>query len=789
MKYKYLKLAQTQLIPAVAPLVGAAVEGSAEAAALSKIKDILGGGSDKSMLDEAVSHFKDKAKLEQFQGAEDFSNFGSTIETLKDHYVSSGFSPKEFDSYFPEFFNLENPSKVLRNPKVQSMDAKTIIEIMTLAKDEAAAASISLRKVFDTFLMFYAKTRNLNLAKDIIKRGVKLENEVAGVGILDSIVNAMRGNVSETNLMMALLGTPELMREYTEVIAQATGHKLAPAELIRRDAETAKKMLDQSIIEFGLAKGIQNAIESVAIRQQMAQSEKVINNLFRNTTGFTGFFRNIYYYLWMGDNIAVEGSSAAIPSNVGLKPELFKFNSSNAKRLVTSAVTSVMSTPRVEAELKKLFFESMTNTQRILNKNYQADASTLIDLIVRAKVARDMNNPTAYASIRPSINAILVKKGFKNDYNIEFITTVNSILTLLDNNQPITTQATQQAEQFEAPEEISKLAPNKDEAERFKIARQRYDEAVKTYTNLKNSLYGDPGSSMIAGNAKELGQTKLVPYKSPEQVKTKIASAQESIKLALGYNAQLSAIYERWISNPAAYTGKSQSVINATLTRLKFLVTTLRTDVEKMKADSFELKSEGLTVEETMKQRNERFMGGGQLAAELSGLAASAKGTAYGLAGGVAELNKLLDSQIATQEQKIQKLQAALSSASSAEERMALEGQLKHADIEKELLKNKLFQQTNDALQGKFDPSFYTDAMSAPGISRTSSAVSKFVMSSKFIKESDAEIEDYYNELYEDTEDSPEYGTALEHPQETRNILTKDIPKHKHKKSSKYILN
>ena len=89
MKYKFLKLATTELIPAVAPLVGAAVEGSAEAAAISKIKDILGGGSDKSMLDEAVSHFKDKAKQEQFQGAEDFSSFGSIIESLKDHYVSS----------------------------------------------------------------------------------------------------------------------------------------------------------------------------------------------------------------------------------------------------------------------------------------------------------------------------------------------------------------------------------------------------------------------------------------------------------------------------------------------------------------------------------------------------------------------------------------------------------------------------------------------------------------------------------------------------------------------------
>jgi hypothetical protein len=318
---------------------------------------------------------------------------------------------------------------------------------------------------------------------------------------------------------------------------------------------------------------------------------------------------------------------------------------------------------------------------------------------------------------------------------------------------------------------------------------QRYDEAKKTYNNIKSSIYGEPGASMIAGNAKELGQTKLVPYKSPEQVKAKISSAQESINSAKAYNKIVQSVLNAWISTPAAsFTGKTPDQVQAIKTRLKYNIHTYQVELEKFAADAFELKSEALTIEQTMKQRNERYMGGG-LAAELSGLAASSKGTAYGLAGGVSELNRLMDSQIATQEEKIQNLQAALSSAGSPEERMALEGQLKNADIEKELLKNKLFQQTNDALQGKFDPSFYTDAMSSPGISRSSNVKSKFVLASKYIKESDTEIEDYYNDLYEDSEDSPEYGTALEHPKETRYTLTVDIPKHKHKKSSKYKLN
>jgi hypothetical protein len=50
------------------------------------------------------------------------------------------------------------------------------------------------------------------------------------------------------------------------------------------------------------------------------------------------------------------------------------------------------------------------------------------------------------------------------------------------------------------------------------------------------------------------------------------------------------------------------------------------------------------------------------------------------------------------------------------------------------------------------------------------------------VKQSDEEIEDYYNELFEDSEGSPDFGTALEHPEETRNELTTKIHHHKFKK-------
>jgi len=50
------------------------------------------------------------------------------------------------------------------------------------------------------------------------------------------------------------------------------------------------------------------------------------------------------------------------------------------------------------------------------------------------------------------------------------------------------------------------------------------------------------------------------------------------------------------------------------------------------------------------------------------------------------------------------------------------------------------------------------------------------------LKKADEEIEDYYNELYEDSEGSPDFGTALEHPKETRNELTTKIHHHRFKK-------
>ena len=777
MKYKYVKIAG---IEQLAPLVGAAAEGSAEAAALSKIKNIISGDTGKDMAEEAISHFKDKAKQEQFQGAENATNVGNEISTLKNYYMSSGFSAKEFDSYFPEFFNLENPFKVTKNSVAQNMDTRTLIDIMQQAKDDAAKSQLPLRKVFETELMLYAKTRNLNLTKEISSRAVALESQVTGVGVLESIFNAIGGDLSQTGMMMALLGTPELMREYTEIVAQATGHKLAPAELIIKDAEISKSILNNQIIANGLSKGIQNAIESNQVRQQQAQALKTLDNLFRNTTSFTGFFRNIYYLLWTGDNLAVDTSSGFIPSNPGLKPSLFGKSSSNKNSRRVYAATA-LSSAQVKTELTRLFNKSLTNTQRFMNQYYLADGRNLIETVYRLKVAKDMGDNRAYTSIRPKFDEIINKRNFRNDYNQDFCNTATSYVQLMDSNAPVTSDAVEQTEAMQSPEAIESLAPSKALAEQMKPIQQRYNEALETYKNIKSSIYGEPGANMMAGNAKELGQTKLVPYKSPQQVREKINSAQESIAYASDLNRQLAGIFESWINLAASDPNK--------VNRLKFNVRNLNSEFEKLKADSFELKSESLTVEQTMKQRNERFMGGGKLSAELAGLAASSKGTAYGLAGGVSQLNRLLDSQIATQNEKIEILKNSLSSASSDEERMALEGQLQHAEIEKEFLKNKIFQQTNDALQGKFDPSFYTDAMSSPGISKTSNTKSKYVLASKFIKESDAEIEDYYNDLYEDSEGSPEYGTALEYPKETRNLPTEDISKHKHKKASKYKLN
>jgi len=69
----------------------------------------------------------------------------------------------------------------------------------------------------------------------------------------------------------------------------------------------------------------------------------------------------------------------------------------------------------------------------------------------------------------------------------------------------------------------------------------------------------------------------------------------------------------------------------------------------------------------------------------------------------------------------------------------------------------------------------------APNVAHTNA---KFVKMAEddTLKKADEEIENYFNELYEDSEGSPDFGTALEHPKETRNELTTKIHHHRFKK-------
>ena len=71
----------------------------------------------------------------------------------------------------------------------------------------------------------------------------------------------------------------------------------------------------------------------------------------------------------------------------------------------------------------------------------------------------------------------------------------------------------------------------------------------------------------------------------------------------------------------------------------------------------------------------------------------------------------------------------------------------------------------------------------SPFASQIAHTNAKFIkVADDMVKEADEEIEDYYNELYEGSEGSPDFGTALEHPEETRNELTTKIHHHKFKK-------
>jgi prefoldin subunit 5 len=77
--------------------------------------------------------------------------------------------------------------------------------------------------------------------------------------------------------------------------------------------------------------------------------------------------------------------------------------------------------------------------------------------------------------------------------------------------------------------------------------------------------------------------------------------------------------------------------------------------------------------------------------------------------------------------------------------------------------------------------SLLTGEMAQLNIAHTNAKFIK-IAEDDMVKEADEEIEDYYNSLYDDSEGSPDFGTALEHPKETRNELTTKIHHHRFKK-------
>ena len=73
-----------------------------------------------------------------------------------------------------------------------------------------------------------------------------------------------------------------------------------------------------------------------------------------------------------------------------------------------------------------------------------------------------------------------------------------------------------------------------------------------------------------------------------------------------------------------------------------------------------------------------------------------------------------------------------------------------------------------------------TGAEFTPFSSNIAHTNSKFIKIAEddMVKEADEEIEEYYNELYQKSKGSPNFGTALEHYEENRNKLTEDVKTH-----------
>jgi hypothetical protein len=788
MKTKFVKLGQGQLLLGAEAAAGVAEGLTAEQVAGSMAQAGGSGVSGPSPVGKFVGQAAEEGAKSQYNPAENLTGISQSVRNLKDFFVSNGFGLLEFDSYLADYFNAPNgPKHVEQNPKTAQIPTTTVEDLMELAVEtKNNSVSADLKIIFNSIIDLFLKTLDFNTVKDVITAATKLDAKVPGSGLLQTIFNAIHGDIAGSNLIMLIL-PQEDMRIYNDIISRALGHKLAKVEEIVKSTEKSKLTLQKATEELGLVRGVQVAIESQQMRAIEEGLTKQLTGMFRHpvSAGAMSLARRAMMLLHVYSNIKDQFLGSVAPSTVPLRSKS-SFISTKFVRLAQAPAVQYQPTasgsPALSSPSTKTPMGRPTNPEGLKNKlnSLNTPPNTACNVVTTSLL--ELNNylikgdENSFNRILPTVKSyvsalrVRVPSG-TTPPNPSFIETAEYWL------DQFTTTGSQSAlfDPNDSKELIQDMTQNNKHAQRCVIVESQLKRAIENYDARKSNLYGgsDQGAGKLSTDVIEFGQAKKVPYNTAAQNIARLNDFKASVDDVIKLSTELYQLYAMTRSMPTASNLSPQQLANLKR-ELEAKIFNLQSQVEKWKAERVKVVSELATIKQTTKQKDIRLFGGSKIGKMLKMLADRGFG-GYGMMGGVAQLNTLMAPLIQEQKDKIASIRNEMFSATSPEDQRAFQGQLQLAENElQELIAegpNMLLQ----ALEGKFDESKWSNAFA-------SISNSKFIKTSKFNKEADERLEDYYNE---EMDYSP-YGTALEHPIENEGVLTEDIKPHKKSRYKKH---
>jgi len=766
---KFVKIANPLLIPGAGALAAGAAEAGAaglaesalSATQVKALQDAFGGGA-KSAGEELIDDALDSAKKDQYKEFENAADVVRKVSLLKDEYMKEGVPQAKFDAFFPSQFDIKDPAKM----SLISKDTRIDQTIELLEMFLSIVGSTYLEKILDLGLVIWQRNHNVQQVKLVVQNAAEIENELLGLGILEFITKCAKSkNTSGKEFFSLMIGDPKLQVKFSRALAHAVGHGQASAEQIVSTTQKAMDATKRSLQELGLARGLQQGLEAPKFLEAEKNLYEFSQATFKNFAPVFGLVRGIFYTLNIANSVSEQATVELVPGKAQRVQAPFQpgivANSGFKFIKVGSIKTAATMDPRIlKNELDAKLQDGIKRTPMLgLNPIFKINSSKAINAMVALNNAAISGNAAEVSRLSTELRNYIPTVAGAPDFQkalsagLDFVTT-GSTANVADLN----------AELQETSQAVFGAVMDKN---LFAEQQQKFDRAIKNYETAKNSYYGTGGTNagMIKTIVKELGEDKQVAYNSAEQVKVKIGTMVESTNAAIMAGETLLQRYQQVLSNPTIMAGVSSSGQQATaqIEQLKVNLNQLKIKIDNIRKEQLEVEREGVTIEQSMRQRDIRFFGGSEVATEAE-LIQNTIGAPFAV-GHVAELNKLNDSLIQEQVVKIQNLENMASSA-FGERLTALQADIVQEKSKLKQLQAKGLQNLQDVIGGQFKKDFYTKAIESPSAAFANKS-SKFVKVAKFVKVSPEvkEVGEYWDGLL------PGLGTALiespEHSGET----------------------